>query len=155
MKNNKIILMLGAVALFFSGAGWAAETTTFPGSVCKVADPTKAGQVLTHHSGAINNSTTLSVVVTCPLSRDFTSDVNGGNVVVKGVRSSSATVPFSCTFISRDNNGNSLASNTVQSSLVGTVTLSLNVFTSGVNGYYTVACTVPQKSTLIGLTLNE
>lgn len=159
MKNKNVLLtvslIVASVMAFSPAAGFAAETLTFNGAICRVFDPTKAGQLQTHHSGAINISTTSSVVVTCPLTRDFTSDVNGANVLVKGFRDSTATVPFSCTLVSRDFNGDTLASSTSQSSGVGVIALSLNVATSGINGNYAVACTLPQKSVLRGITLNE
>lgn len=158
MKNNLLLsasLIIGSTMVFSPATGFAAETLTFSGAICSVFDPTKAGQVQTHHSGAINTSTVSSVVVTCPLTRDFTSDVNGSNVVVKAFRDSSATVPLSCTLLSRDFNGDLLTSNTNQTFGIGVVALSLNVATSGINGFYAVACTLPQKSVLRGITLNE
>ncbi|MDD5274781.1 MAG: hypothetical protein PHR16_01715 [Methylovulum sp.] len=159
MKNNNLFLAVGffvgtAMALF-SAASFAADTTTFGGAICRVYDPSKAGQLFAHHSGAINNSSTSSVVVTCPLSRDFNTDINGASVWVKGSRSASATVPFSCTLVSRDFNGNTLASNTNQSVGIGGLSLSLNVAASGINGNYVVACTLPQNSTLMSIVLNE
>lgn len=159
MKNNNLLLaaglIAGSVVALLPVTGFAAETLTFNGSICHVFDPAKAAQLQTHYSGAINTSTTSSVVVTCPLTRDFTSDVNGANVLVKAFRDAAATVPLSCTFLSRDFNGNLLTSNTNQTNGVGVVSLSLNVASSGINGFYAVACTLPQKSVLRGITLNE
>ncbi len=159
MKNNKFLLAAGLIAgsvlTCLPVTGFALETLTFSGGICDVADPAKVAQVFAHHSGAINTSATSSVVVTCSLTRDFTSDTNGANIVVKAFRDATATVPLSCTMVSRDFNGNTLASNTNQTNGVGVVALSLNVATSGINGFYTVACTLPQKSVLRGITLNE
>jgi len=157
MKNNLLLaasLIVGS-AMAFSPVNSFADVMTFHGSICRVFDPAKAGQVQTHHSGVINTSTTSSVVVTCPLARDLNTDINGANVSVRGTRDASASFPFSCTLVSRNINGDTLASNTLQTSAVGAISLSLNVATSGVNGFYAVACTLPQKSLLKGLVLTE
>lgn len=147
------ILIAGPAALY--PATGLADAMTFPGSICRVFDPSKAGQLQAHHSGAINTSPLSDVVVTCPLTRDSTTDTNGASVVVKGTRDPSATTPFSCTLVSRDFNGGLLASDTKQSLATGPVTLGLSVGRSGVNGYYAVACTLPRKSILAGILLNE
>jgi len=159
MKNNKLLLaaglMAGSVITCLPVTGFAFETLTFSGGICSVFDPTKAGQVQTHHSGAVNTSATSSVVVTCPLTRDFTSDLNGASIIVKAFRDAAATTPLSCTFVSRDFNGDALASSSNQVNGVGVVTMTLSVTKSGINGYYAVACSLPQKSVLRGITLNE
>jgi hypothetical protein len=160
MKTNNLLLaasfIVGSVmALSPIASASAADAMTFHGAICRVFDPAKAGQVQTHHSGVINTSATSSVVVTCPLTRDSTTDINGANVIVKGFRNATAIVPFSCTFISNNINGSTLTSNTQQSVAVGAISLSLNVATSGVNGYYAITCTLPEKSIIRGLVLTE
>lgn len=158
MKNNKLLLvakLAAGLTLAVSPLAGFADVMTFHGSICQVYDPAKAGQVYTHHSGVINSSATSTVVVTCGLARDFNTDVNGANVVVRGYRDPGATSPFSCTFLSYSGTGGFLTSNTSQTSSTGYVGLSMTVASSAVNGSYAVACTIPQKSRLISLILTE
>jgi hypothetical protein len=161
MKKNTLFLAAGLVATAASMTSFSpaasADAMTFHGAVCRVFDPAKAGQVQTHHSGVINTSATASVVVTCPLARDNHANTNGPTgVAVRGIRNSSAgATPFSCTLVSRDINGNTLASNTNQTTTVGAFYLPLDVNVSGYGGYYAVSCTVPPKSSVSGLFLGE
>jgi hypothetical protein len=161
MKKNTLSLAASLIAITASMTSFSpaalAEAMTFHGAICQVFDPAKAGQVQTHHSGVINTSTTTSVVVTCPLARDNHANTNGTtSVAVRGIRNSLAgVIPFSCTLVSRDINGNALESATNQITTTGAFYLPLDVNVSGYGGYYAVSCTVPPKSSVSGIFLGE
>jgi PKD repeat protein len=155
IKGNLCTLfILGG--LIVSNMAFAVDRKVYPGATCH-SYVGSLNDDFDHLSQYIENKNTTNLrLVTCPIVRDNVLNVNGTNAVsIQVNRDNSTTIALSCVLTSWDPIGNYVDSDFASFSGVGQNTLSLNVVTSVVDGYYNVICFLPPLSSIYSYEVEE
>jgi hypothetical protein len=143
----RLFLVLVSFAI---GRNIAAQATITPGAACQARYGIQEKFLLHGVVGTANNqggSDSPSVDVSCSLVRTVIS-TSGPVVVVYAFRSSSSTLPLSCTLDIRRPNGQPSATQTQSFSGVGEFTFRFSQGKVNPDDYYLVMCSVPYASAI-------
>ncbi len=161
MKKTTHLLcasLVVAASSAFSTPSLAVDIITLPGSICQPEIGAQQGFFDNTVTNGIQNISTVTRFVTCPLVRDNHNNLNGTDnvlVVVNRDGVAAGNTPVICTLYSKTVSGGTLAANSAQFLGAGATTLALNVNASALNGYYALRCSLPPKARVIDIVVNE
>jgi hypothetical protein len=141
-------LIVLAIGMPYALAQVTHDVKTMAGYACKPIDGSEVASV-TYNPDSLYNPTFANVVVVCPIERDNSNNTTGlwsADVVISNAF---ANVAFNCQLNSYSEDGVLQQNSSVGTTAAGVQTLSFNVNTSTINGFYSLLCTVPPFSDLI------
>jgi hypothetical protein len=154
MKPIHVFISLVAAAVFLSsGSAMATDRKIHHGSMCQPQSISNANALGAFTEGAVNTGTN-SIVVTCPIVRDNTQNTTGTAKAFSNVRSSGGQL-LSCTLVSRDKNGNFIASKFDSTTSNSPDSLDLDVNASAVLGSYAIFCILPPSGRIFNYDIDE
>ena len=155
MRHKFFIYAAMMTMLVLTALATSADATRiFAGAECQLQDPSQVAATPEYGFGTIENSSTITLNVICPVVRDNTSNTNGTqNFTVRVVSNGNDDVI--CTSYSTDEDGQLIDNVTATTDSNVPETLNIDLSLSADKGTYSMRCVLPPGSMIINYRVNE